>query len=318
MRTVLLFLLALGFCTSAFAEYPDRPIRLILPYTPGGGADIVGRPLAAELGKQLGVSVIVENKGGASGNIAMSYVAHAPADGYTIILPLTAQVAVNPTLYRHLPYDPINDFAPITVVGRAAYFLLVNPKLPVHTLQEFITLAKNNPGKFSYASSGIGSGLHLSMELFKSMAGVDMVHIPYKGGSEEYAELLADRVQVMFGGVGGAKQWIENGSMRVLAVSTEQRSRVLPNVPTFAEAGVPGFESDVWYALLAPKGTPAPIVAKLHDAVVAALNSPSLQKTFHDNGIETIGSTPDQLTALIKTDTVKWADVIKRAKVPQQ
>lgn len=315
---VVLFMLAFGFCTSAFAKYPDRPVRIILPYSPGGGADVVARPLAIELGKRLGVSVIVENKGGASGNIAMSYVAHAPADGYTIVLPLTAQVSVNPTLYRHLPYDPINDFAPVTVVGRAAYFLVINPTVPAHTLQEFVALAKKNPGKFSYASTGLGSGLHLSMELFKSIAGVDVVHIPYKGGSEAYTDLLAGRVQAMFAGVGAAKQWIDNGSMRALAVSTTQRSRVLPNVPTFAEAGVPGFESDVWYALLAPKGTPAPVIATLHDAVVAALNSPELQKTYQENGIETVGSTPDQLTSLIKSETVKWADVMKRAKVPQQ
>jgi tripartite-type tricarboxylate transporter receptor subunit TctC len=318
VRIVLLLLLALSFCTSAFAKYPDRPVRIILPYSPGGGADVVARPLAVELGKRLGVSVIVENKGGASGNIAMSYVANSRPDGYTLVLPLTAQVSVNPSLYRHLPYDPLKDFAPITEVGRAAYFFVVNPSVPAHTLQEFIALAKKSPGKFSYASTGIGSGLHLSMELFKSMAGVDMVHIPYQGGSEAYTDLLAGRVQAMFAGVGSAKQWIDNGSMRALAVSTTQRSRVLPNIPTMAEAGVPGFESDVWYALLAPKGTPPDVVATLHDAVVAALNSPALQKNYLDNGIDPVGSTPDQLTALIKSDTVKWAGVIKRAKVPQQ
>ena len=318
LRILVLFLLALGLGSPAIAKYPDRPIHLILPFSPGGGADVVGRPLATELGKRLGVSVVVENKGGASGNIAMSYVAHAPADGYTLVLALTSQLSVNSTLYRHLPYDPIGDFAPVTLVGRGAYIFLVNPQVPAKTLQEFIALAKENPGKFSYASSGIGSGLHLSMELLKSTAGIDIVHIPYKGGSEAYTDLLADRVQVMLGGIGSTKQWIQNGSVRVLAVTTPHRSRILPNVPTFEEAGMPGFESDVWYALLAPKGAPEPVVAALHDAVVDALSSPSLQKIYQNDGIEIVGSTPDQLTTLIKSDTAKWADVMKRANVPQQ
>jgi tripartite-type tricarboxylate transporter receptor subunit TctC len=315
MRFFLLLIAALVFSAPAMAEYPDRPIRIILPYSPGGGADVVARPLAVELGKRLGVSVIIENKGGASGNIAMEYVAHSPADGYTLVLPLTAQVSVNQNLYKKLPYDAEKDFAPITVLGRAAYFLAINPAVPAKNLQEFIALAKKNPGKFSYASTGLGSGLHLSMELFKSIAGIDLVHIPYKGGSEAYTDLLAGRVEAMFVGAGSAKQWIDSGRMRALAVSTTQRAAVLPNVPTFAEAGLPGFESDVWYALLAPKATPPAVQKKLHDEVVAALQSPELQKALTDNGIKPIGGTPQELTDYMKSESVKWGEVMKQAKV---
>jgi tripartite-type tricarboxylate transporter receptor subunit TctC len=318
MKALATFLLAASFCASAMAAYPSRPIRIILPYAPGGGADVVGRPLAEALGKISGASVIVENKGGASGNIAMDYVAHSSADGYTLVLPLTAQVSVNPTLFKKLSYDPFKDFTPVTVIGKAPYFLVVNPSVPAKNLKEFIALVKQDPGKYSYASTGQGSGLHLSMELLKSVAKIDLVHIPYKGGSEAYTDLLAGRVQAMFASAGAVQGFIKSGRLRALAVSTPQRAAVLPDVPTFAEAGLPGFESYVWYALLAPKGTPAPVIGTLHDEVIAALKTPELQKRFAEDGVQPIGSTPAELTSFMKSEGVKWSGVMKRAGVQPQ
>jgi tripartite-type tricarboxylate transporter receptor subunit TctC len=315
MRVLTLFFVAMTFCMSAMAEYPDKPIRIILPYAPGGGADTVGRPLAVALSKVLGVSVYVENKGGASGNIAMQYVANSSPNGYTVVLPLTAQVAVNQSLFKHLPYDPQKDFAPISVIGEAPYFLAVNPSFPAKNLQEFIDVVRKNPGKYSYASTGLGSGLHLSMELLESMAKINMVHVPYTGAGAAYTDVLAGRVQATFAGVGSAKGFLDAGLLRPLAVTTPQRSAALPNVPTMSEAGLPGYESYVWYALLAPKGTPAPVIQKLHDAVVAALKTPEVQKEFAADGIQPIGSTPEQLTSFITSETVKWSALMKRAGV---
>jgi tripartite-type tricarboxylate transporter receptor subunit TctC len=315
VKKILFGLAAMALSLSAHAEFPDRPIRLDLPYAPGGGADIVGRPLAVALGKILNASIYVENRGGASGNIAMEHVAHSAPDGYTLVLPLTAQVAVNQNLFKHLPYDPVKDFTPIALIGKSPYFLVVNPSLPVKNLQDFIALARKEPGKLSYASTGAGSGLHLSMELLKSMAKIDIAHIPYKGAGEGQTDLLAGRVQAMFASAGSAKGMIQTGKMRALAVTTPQRSPVLPDVPTIAEAGLPGYESYVWYALMAPKGTPPDVVKKLHDATVAALKTPEVQQEFAADGIEPIGSTPEELASFIKSESAKWQKVMQQAGV---
>jgi len=306
----------LALAQPSFADdYPDRPIRLELPYSPGGGADTVGRPLAVAMSKLLGASVVVENKGGASGNIAMSYVAHARPDGYTLVLPLTAQLSINQSLFAQLPYDPLKDFEPITLIGKAPYVLAVNPTFGPKTLQEFIAKVKENPGRYSYGSTGQGSGLHLSMELLKSMAGLDMVHVPYTGAGAGYTDLLAGRLQSVFAGIGSGKGFFESGKLVPLAVTTPQRAAALPNVPTIAEAGLPGYESYVWYALMAPKGTPKPIIDKLNAAVVAALKQPDVRKQFETDGIEPIASTPEQLTAFIQSEATKWRGVIEKAGV---
>lgn len=319
MKRLLSFVAALSLCAGAHAaSYPSRPIRLELPYSPGGGADVVGRPLAEALTKVLKTSVIVENRGGASGIIAMNYVKHATADGYTLVLPLTAQVAVNQNLFKTLPYDPLTDFEPIALLGKAPYYLTVNPSLPAKNLQEFIALAKQDPGKYSYASTGSGSGLHLSMELLKSMAGINIAHIPYKGGGDGIADLLAGRVQAMFLSAGSAKGLIDAGKLRAIAVTTKTRSPVYPDVPTIAESGLPAYESDVWYALMAPKGTPPEVVKTLHDAVMAALKDPVVTREFAVDGIEAVGSTPEQLRDFIVSESDKWKQVMQRAGVEQQ
>jgi len=306
---------SLGLAQTGHAEYPDHPIRLELPYSPGGGADTVGRPLAVALSEILDTSVVVENRGGASGNIAMSYVAHSKPDGYTIVLPLTAQVSINQSLFAHLPYDPLNDFEPITLIGKAPYVLAVNPTFGPRTLQEFIAKVKQSPGRYSYGSTGLGSGLHLSMELLKSMAGLDMIHVPYTGAGAGYTDLLAGRLQAVFAGIGSGRGFFGAGKLLPLGVTTPQRSAAMPDVPTLAEAGLPGYESYVWYALLAPKGTPKPVIDKLNAAVVAALKRPEVQKQFTHDGIEPIGSSPEQLTAFIKSETEKWRGVIQKAGI---
>jgi tripartite-type tricarboxylate transporter receptor subunit TctC len=305
--------LALQVSASLAAGYPEKPVKVVVPYGPGGGGDVVGRPLAHFLGERLGMPFIVDNRGGASGNIAMEAVAQSPADGYTLVLALAPQLAVNQSLYKDLGYDALRDFAPITLLGSAPYFLAVHPSVPAKTLAEFIKLARDNPNKYSYASSGNGSGLHLSMELLKSMAGIELVHIPYKGAGASVPDLIAGNVQAMFISYGTGSAHIKSGRVRVLAVTSAQRSPAMPDIPTIAEAGVPGYESGVWYALLAPKGTPAPIVKKLHDESVALLKGPEMRERFAADGIKAIGSTPEELTAYIKTERVKWADVVKRS-----
>ena len=314
MKRILSLLAALALSLSAAAApYPDKSVRIVVPYSPGGGGDVVGRPLSIELGKQLGGSFFVDNRGGAGGNIGMEYVAQSPADGYTVVLSLTSQLAINQALYPKLRYDALKDFMPVTLLGSAPYFLAVNESLPVKNLAEFIQLAKQKPGGMSYASTGNGSGLHLSMELLKSMAGIDLVHVPYKGGGAALTDLLSGNVQAMFVSYGTGSAQIKAGKIRVLAVSSSQRSPALPDVPTIAEAGVPGYESGVWYALLAPHGTPPEIVKRLHDGSVAALQSKELRERFATDGVKPIGSTPEELTKYILSERVKWAEVVKRS-----
>jgi tripartite-type tricarboxylate transporter receptor subunit TctC len=312
MSASLLALLALSLSALA-AGYPEKPVKVVVPYGPGGGGDVVGRPLAHYLGERLGMPFIVDNRGGASGNIAMEAVAQSPADGYTLVLALAPQLAVNQSLYKNLGYDALRDFAPITLLGSAPYFLAVHPSVPAKTLAEFIKLARDNPNKYSYASSGNGSGLHLSMELLKAMAGIELVHVPYKGAGASVPDLIAGNVQAMFISYGTGSAHIKGGRVRVLAVTSAQRSPAMPDVPTIAEAGVPGYESGVWYALLAPKGTPVAIVKKLHDESVALVKGPEMRERFAADGIKPIGSAPEELTAYIKSERVKWADVVRRS-----
>ncbi|MBM3344468.1 MAG: tripartite tricarboxylate transporter substrate binding protein [Betaproteobacteria bacterium] len=295
--------------------YPEKPVRMVLPYPPGGGADVVGRPLAQRLSEKLGRQFIVDNRGGASGNIGMEIVAKSPPDGYTLVLCLGPQLSVNPTLYSKLTYDPFRDFAPIMLIGTASYFLSVHPTLPVRTIKEFIALARTKPGQIVYGSSGNGSGLHLSMELLKTMANVDALHVPYKGGGPALPDLLSGQLQAMFTSWGFAGSHIRAGRLRALAASTAKRSPAAPQMPTIAESGVPGYDSGVWYATLAPRGTPAAIVNRLHGEISALIKSTDLKERYTADGIDIIASTPDELTAYIKTDTARWAEVIKRANI---
>ncbi len=244
--------------------YPNKPIRVVLPYPPGGGLDTIARPLARDLTERLGQQVIVDNRGGASGNIGMELAAKSPPDGYTIVMALTAQLAVNPSLFRKLPYDPVKDFVPITLMANGPYLMVVHPSLPVKSVKEFIALARRHPGQIVYASSGNGSGGHLAAVLLESMAHIKMLHVPYKGGGQALVDLLAGNVQMLFAPYASSKGHIQSGRIRALAVTTAKRPAAIPDLPTLAEAGVPGYDSGVWYAMLAPAGTPRAIVERLN------------------------------------------------------
>ncbi len=292
--------------------WPEKPLRLVLPYGPGGGSDVVARPLGHFLSQRLGQQVLVDNRGGANGNIAMELVARAPADGYTLALALPAQLAINQSLYAKIPYDPVRDFAPITLLGSAPYFLAVSRATPATTVEEFVRLVREKPGALTYGSTGNGSGLHLSMELLKTMAKIDIVHAPYKSAGAAITDLLGEQLQAMFISYGAGVAHFKAGRLRVLAATTAQRSHALPDVPTLAEAGIKGYESSVWYALLAPRGTPGEIVRRLNAECVALLKA-ELGTQFATDGITPIGSTPEALAAYIRSESVKWAQVVKRS-----
>lgn len=304
--------------TSAHAQtaaaYPAKPVRILVPYPPGGGTDTVGRPLAQRLTENLRQQFIVDNRGGAGGNIGMEMAAKAPPDGYTIVLALTAQLAVNPGLYKKLPYDPIRDFESITLLGTGPYTLLVHPSLPVKSVKELIALARAKPGQVIYGSAGNGSGAHLANELLNSMAGVKMVHVPYKGGGPALVDLIAGNLQVLFSTYLSSKAYIDAGRVRALGLTTSKRLSGV-DIPTIAEAGVPGYDAGVWYALLAPAGTPRDLVAKLNGEIIKAASHPEMKTLLARAGIEPINSTPEELTIFMKNEIAKWGRVIRDAKV---
>jgi tripartite-type tricarboxylate transporter receptor subunit TctC len=267
------------------------------------------------MSENLGQQVVVENRGGASGNIGMEYVARSAPDGYTLVFALTAQLAVNPSLYKKLPYDPIKDFAPISLLGSGGYILVAHPSLPAKNVKELIALAKSRPSQIAYSSSGNGSGGHLAMELLDHMAGIKMLHVPYKGGGPALIDCLAGQVQLLFATQLASWQHIQAGRIRALATSTLKRPASLPDLPTVAESGLPGFDAGVWYGVLAPAGTPREILAKLNGEVVRALQQPDYRKLLVNNTIEPIGSSPEQLSQYIKSEHAKWAKVIKAAGI---
>jgi tripartite-type tricarboxylate transporter receptor subunit TctC len=308
-------LIAALFVAAPFAraaDYPDKAIRLIVPYAPGGGTDVLARRLAQEMSKNLGQGIAVENVGGAGGNIAMQQVAKAAPDGYTIVLALTAQFAVNKSLYRNLPYDPLNDFDPISLLAVAPYVLVVHPSLPIHTVKELIDFAKKQPNELSYASAGNGSGAHLSAELLKSMAGINMTHVPYKGAGPAYVDLLAGRVQVMFSTYAPIAGYLASGKLRAIAVSTEKRAAGLPGVPAVSET-LPGYRSDVWYVLAAPARTPPDVIARLNKEALTALKSPAISKQLSHDLLQPIGSRPEEVKPFIASEITKWRDVVRRS-----
>ena len=296
------------------AAFPSKPIRVIVPYPPGGGTDTVGRPLAQKLTENVRQQTIIDNRGGAGGNIGMELAAKAPPDGHTLVLALTAQLAVNPGLYKKLPYDPVKDFEPITLLGTGPYTLLVHPSLPVRSVKELIALARAKPGQLVYASSGNGSGAHLANELMNGMAGIRMIHVPYKGGGPALVDLIAGNVQMLFATYLSSKGHIDNGRLRALAVTTARRLSGV-DLPTISESGLPGYDAGVWYAVLAPAGTPKDLVARLHTEIVRAAKHPDVAALMTRAGIEPVNGTPDELAAFMKVEIAKWAKVIREAKI---
>jgi tripartite-type tricarboxylate transporter receptor subunit TctC len=312
---------ALATCLVAWAgtlgaqTYPVKPVRFVIPYPPGGGSDTIGRPLAQKLAEGLGQQVVVDNRGGANGNIGMEAVARSAPDGYTLVFALSAQLAINPGLYQRLPYDPLKDFAPITLLGEGGYILVVHPSLPAKSVKELLALAKARPGQIAYSSSGNGSGGHLAIELLNSMAGIRMLHVPYKGGGPALMDLIAGQVQVLFATQLASWPHVQSGRIRALATSMAKRPASVPDLPTVSEAGLPGYDSGVWYAVLAPAGTPRDIITRINGEVVRALKQPDYRGLLVNNTIEPIGSPPERLTQYIKSELAKWARVIKAADV---
>jgi tripartite-type tricarboxylate transporter receptor subunit TctC len=299
----------------AFAQtYPTRPVRLVIPFPPGGAADPVARVLANRLSEIWGQQVVAENKGGAGGNIGAQTAVQSAPDGYTLFLG-SAFLAVNPFLYATMSYDPIQDLAPITHVCDFANVMVVPSSSPAKTVKEFIEYAKANRGKITFGSSGVGASPHMSGELFRSMAKVEMTHVPYRGGGPALNDLLPGRIDVMFATIPSARGHIQSGTLRGLGVTSAQRSEFLPEIPTIAEAGVPGYEMTSWYALFVPVKTPAEIAKRIRDDALAALAYPPMKQRFEDIGATPVTSTPAEMTALIKAEMVKWGPIIKEAGI---
>ena len=291
-------------------SYPSKPIRLVLPYPPGGGTDVIARPLAQKLTEQLGQQVIVDNRGGAGGNIGMEFVAKSPADGYTLLFALTAQYAVNLSLYPKLPYDPVRDYAPISLLANAPYLLVVHPALPAKSVAELVALVKARPGQLSYSSSGNGSGAHLAGEMLRSLARVEILHVPYKGAGPAMPDLIAGQVQLSFITYTAAGPHIKTGRLRALGVTTAKRSPTLPDLPAIGET-VAGYDSAVWYGFAAPAGTPLEIVSKLNAEVLRVLAAPDFRSRITLEAVSPIGSTPEEFGSFMKSEIVRWAKVVK-------
>jgi tripartite-type tricarboxylate transporter receptor subunit TctC len=305
----------LGVAAPASAEgWPDRPVRLVVGFAAGGGSDIGGRLYAAALSERLGQPVQVENRTGAGGLLATELVAHAAPDGYTL-LACTIGHVLAPLLYKKLSFDPKKDFAPISATATLANILVVHNALPIHTLGDLIARAKAEPGKLSYGSSGIGGSLHLTMEIFKSMAGVDIVHVPYRGGAAALTDVIGGHVDMMFGNATEQVAAVRGGQVRALAVSSATRLKMLPDVPTVAEAGVPGFDVVSWYGVCAPAGVPEPILAKLSAETIAALQSPDYQRRVLEQGIEPAPMTRAQYAAFLDAQSIKWTKAVKDAGI---
>jgi tripartite-type tricarboxylate transporter receptor subunit TctC len=295
----------------ASAAYPEKPIRLVVPFPAGGGADFMARTLAQKLSERLGQPVVLDHRGGAGGTIAAEAVASAQPDGYTLLFGTMGTQAINPHLYDRLRYDPVRDFAPISLTHATPRVLVVHPSIPVTTVQELIALAKAKPGQFTFGSAGNGSSSHLSGELFKSMAGIDITHVPYKGSGPAASDLLGGRISMVFDSIAVYSDHIKSGKVRALGVTSLQRSAALPNVPAIAEAGLQEFDVSNWLGVLAPANTPAVIIARLNTEIRSAMSDAEMRKQLANVGIDPLESTPEAFAETIKAEMAKWAKVVK-------
>jgi tripartite-type tricarboxylate transporter receptor subunit TctC len=295
------------------SAYPNKPVRLIVPVAPGGGTDIVARLIAQGLSERWGQSVVVDNHGGGGGVIGVSIVTKAPADGYTMLLGSNGHITFAPALYRNLPYDTQKDLAPISLVANQPFVLAVHPSMPARSVKELIALAKKNPGGITYGSGGSGGASHLGTELLQITTGISMVHVPYKGTGPSMTALLSGEVQVAIIGVATILPHIATGKVRALAVTGARRSQAAPELPTISEAGIPGYEFDVWYGLLFTGGTPRDIVAKTNAEIARVLKSPAVAERYTSAGLEPVVTTPEEFAAMIKSEIPKWQKVVKAA-----
>jgi tripartite-type tricarboxylate transporter receptor subunit TctC len=314
IRRAALALATLACTTIAFAQsYPTKTIKFLVPFPPAGSTDISARAVAGKLGERLGQPVVIENRPGAGGNIGTDVVAKAAPDGYTLIVGTVGTHAINASLYSKMPYDHIKDFAPVILLSSTPNVLVVHPSLPVNSVKDVINLAKSKPGELTFASSGSGTSIHLSGELFKSMAGLQMIHIPYKGSGPMQIDLISGQVNMSFDNLSAAMTQIKAGRLKALAVTGTSRSPMLPDLPTVAESGLPGYEATSWNGIFAPAGTPKEIIDKLNRELNAILQSPDTRKFFAEQGGEAGGGTPEQLGAFVRSETVKWAKVVKES-----
>jgi len=297
------------------ADYPSRPIHLIVPYAAGGAADSIARIVAKRVGKSLGQTIVVENRGGGGSIVGTEFVNKSDPDGYTLLLGQSGPISINPAVYKSLPYDPVKDFAPISLTTAYPYVMVVNPALGVKTLQEFVSLAKSKPGALNYGTTGVGAANHLVTELFDSKAGIKMTHIPYRGTALAVADLLAGQVQVVFADPISALQHVNSGALVALAVTSKDRSPVAPAVPTMSESGYPGFDAVGWHGILAPSSTPRTIVARLNAEIREALKDPETRALLESQAMQIVGSTPEAFAGFIRKDIAIWKEVADQAEI---
>jgi tripartite-type tricarboxylate transporter receptor subunit TctC len=294
--------------------YPARPVKLIVPWSPGGGADIFARLIADKLSQSMGQPFVVENRPGAAGNIGTSFVAKSAPDGYTIVL-ATITLATNPALYHDLDFDAVRDFVPITLVAGVPHLLVVNPRVPAETVKELTALAKREPGKLTYASAGIGSPFHIAAESFKQIAGVDILHVPYKGGAPAVTDVVSGQVDMAFANLVAVLPFVNGGQLRALAVTTAKRSRAAPEILTMQEAGLPDYDFTSWFGILAPARTPPELIERLYREIVNTLNSSEIQKQLSEQGADLIAGTPHEFAEFLNSETAKWGRVIRSAGI---
>jgi len=315
MRFICAAIAALAVLASAHVaaaeKYPERPVRMIVPFPPGGATDILARVVSQKLSEAFGQQVVVDNRPGAGGTIGSRIAADAPADGYTLIMATTSTHAIGPSLYTKRPYDALTDFTPITEVATSPNVLLVASQVPAKSVKELIALAKAQPGKLNYGSSGIGTQFHLSGELLKLLAHIDIVHVPYKGTALVYPDMFSGQIQILFDVPPVALPFIKAGRIRALGVSGRTRTPVLPDVPTIADAGIPGYDADLWFALFAPAKMPRDRASRVHGDVVKLLKTPDVKDRFAQLGADGVGSTPEAFTAFLKNEIAKWEKVVK-------
>ena len=317
-KSVFSFVVAFALSTfsgAAFAQgFPNRPVRLIVPFPAGGTTDILARAIAQKLSESLGQSFVVDNRPGAGGNIGSDLVAKSPPDGYTLLMGTVGTHAINPGLYPKMPYDHVKDFAPVVLVAGVPNVLVVNPGVPVKTVAELVTLARDKPGTINFASSGSGTSIHLSGELFKSLTGTQITHVPYKGSSPALTDLIGGQVQIMFDNLPSAMPHIKGGKLRAIALTSSKRAPALPDVPTIAESGVASlasFEATSWFGIFAPAGTPRDVVLKINADTNKALQSAEMKEKLLSQGAEAVGNTPEYFADYIKAETIKWARVVR-------
>lgn len=306
--------LSAAFSAAAADVYPSKPIKWVVPFTPGGAMDTMARTLGEKMSQSMKQPIVIENRPGAGGVVGSTTVARSEPDGYTMMI-VSIGHAVNPSLYPKLSYDPIKDFEPVSLVGIVPNVLVVNPSIKANNVSELVALAKQQPGKLTFASAGSGTTIHLAGELFASMANVDILHVPYKGSAPAVTDLMGNQVDMMFDSVSSAKPYVDAGRLKPLAVTTAKRSSALPNVPTVAEAGIKGYELSGWYAVFVPARTPQPIVNRINDELVKALKQPDVKARFTQIGAEPVGSSPAELAKYLKSESAKWSEIVRARNI---